>query len=70
LRIAAGALVALVVFRDGLNGLCHARSPYSGQRGRRQGRSVPAPPLIDISAQTVVHEFVNVYLSPSLPAVL
>jgi hypothetical protein len=37
---AAGALVGLVVFRDGLDGFGHKRSPVCrGQRGPRRARS-------------------------------
>jgi hypothetical protein len=47
--VAAGALVALVVFRDGLDGFGHARSPsLQDNAGRGAGVPVCAPPFINI----------------------
>jgi hypothetical protein len=47
---AAGALVALVVFRDGLDGFGHARSPAAWRDNAGRGVRVPvcAPPFINI----------------------
>jgi hypothetical protein len=48
--VAAGALVGLVVFRDGLDGFGHARSPAVRGDNAGRGARVPvrAPPFINI----------------------
>jgi hypothetical protein len=48
--VAAGALVGLVVFGDGLDGFGHARSPAACQDNAGRGARVPvcASPFINI----------------------